>query len=112
MEEKNNRKKFPFAFLAGLIAGIVAGLLFAPRKGSQLRRQLKKKMIKNKILKEVIAKMEAIEKASKEKYFEILEEVSGFYRQAKKIKEEDLKEIIADLKNRWEEIKLKLKTKK
>jgi gas vesicle protein len=108
---KKSGKKIIAGFALGTIAGIIGGILFAPKKGEETRKEIKNKIDKNKFTQEVIKKTEKLTEITKEKYSEIIEEVSGFYKKAKKIKEENLKEIVDELKNRWPEISKKLKTK-
>jgi gas vesicle protein len=95
--------------VTGAIAGIVAGILLAPKKGKETRKELKKAIEKNQIAREVVKRVEKIGEISKEKYLKVVDETSSFYKRAKKVKEEDLKEIVDDLKGRWPEISKKLK---
>ncbi|MFH0987599.1 MAG: YtxH domain-containing protein [Patescibacteria group bacterium] len=111
MEEKNKGvgKKIAFGVIAGTIIGIITGILLAPKKGSEIRKDLKKNA--EKIKKEVAKKVAKARELTKEKYEQIVGEVSGFHKRVKKIKDEDLKEIVDDLKSRWSDISKEIKNR-
>jgi len=108
--KKGIGKKVTAGLLAGAIVGIVTGVLVAPKKGKETRKELKKRIEKNKFAKEVAKKLEKMSGVTKEKYNQAVDEVSDVYRRAKKVKDEDLKEIIGEVKSRWPEIVKKMKT--
>ena len=105
--KRGSGKKIAAGIFAGAIAGAIAGILFTPKKGKEIRADLKKHA--DKIKKEVAKKAEKMEDITKEKYNQAIKEVSVLYKKAKKIKEEDLKEIVDDLKDRWPEVSKKVK---
>lgn len=109
-QKNSSGKKLAAGILAGAIAGLIGGILVAPKKGKETREELKKRIEKNKFAKEVAKRLEKVGEVSKEKYNQIVDEVSDIYRRAKRVKDEDLKEIANDLKNHWPEIAKKLKT--
>ncbi|MGB4253944.1 MAG: YtxH domain-containing protein [Minisyncoccales bacterium] len=103
-------KKVAAGLLAGAIAGMIAGILVAPKKGEETRKELKNRLEKNKFAKEVAKRLEKMGEVTKEKYNQAVDEVSDIYRRAKKVKDEDLKEIVEEIRDRWPEIVKKIKT--
>jgi len=99
-------KKFKF-FGLGALLGAIGALLFAPKSGKELRADIKQ------VSQEIIEKLDAeVEKAkilTKEKYMQIVSEIVKTYHQAEKIKQEDLPQIIEELKAHWQKIEAKLK---
>ena len=93
--------------LAGAIAGIMAGVLLAPKKGKETRKDIKENI--DKLGKEIVNKAGEVEKLTKEKYSNVVDEASDLFQKAKKIKKEDLKKIKKKLKGKWPEISEKLK---
>lgn len=112
MEEKKRSagKKIAAGALIGTIAGLAAGILLAPKKGKETRENLKKAA--DRIGKDIGKKVAKMEKLTKIKYDVIVDEVSALYETAKKIKKEDLKEVIDSFKNRWPETSRKVNSKK
>lgn len=108
--KKHSGKKIAAGFVVAAISGIIAGALLAPKKGKEMRKDFKR--ISEKIGKDVTEKAGKIGKLTEEKYNDIVKEALLFYKKAKEIKEEDLKEIVDNLKDRWPEISKKLKENK
>ncbi len=109
-KKQSSGKKIAAGLLTGVIAGIVTGILIAPKKGKETREELKKRIEKNKFAKEVANRLKKVGEVTKEKYNDVVDEVSDIYRRAKRVKDEDLKEIVEEIKGRWPEIAKKLKT--
>ena len=108
-EEKPKKRGATKKILAAAILGVIAGVLLAPKAGRELRKDLRK--IMQKMEKEIIQKAGKTKKLGREKYDEIVEIAANSYAKAKKIKKEDLKEIVKDLKKCWTDIAKKLKAK-
>lgn len=108
-KQKGSAKKIAIGTLAGAILGVIVGILLAPQKGKKTRKELKK--VSEKIAKDIAKKATGVKKLTKERYNRIVDEVLDFYEKAKKIKKEDLKEIVNDLKAKWPQIAQKLKKK-
>lgn len=100
-------KKVLAGMVAGALVGVMAGILFAPKSGKVTRKELKR--VSDRVGKEIIKRADKFENLTEEKYHQILEEVSGVVRKAKKMKAEDLQEIIDDFKKRWPVILKQLK---
>ncbi len=90
--DKKIDKKMLAGFAVGTVAGAIAGILLAPKSGKETREDLKK--IGDLIGREVAKKAEGVKELTEEKYHQIVEGVSDFYRKAKKLKESDRKKII------------------
>lgn len=112
MEEIKKSKKGKIA--AGIAAGVLAAALVAAFLSSKEGKKFKKNLGKQfeSFKKDVEKKLAEIEVLTKEKYQRVIDEVSGFYKRVKKVKEEDLKEIVADIKARWPKIEKRLKATK
>jgi len=91
----------------GAIAGVIAGLLFAPKSGKETRADLAKHLheMKDKIAKE----LDKAGKVTKETYDKIVDKIVKVYEVEKKITPADAKDVIAKLKNNFEEVKKALK---
>lgn len=91
----------------GAIAGVIAGLLFAPKSGKETRADLVKHLheMKDKIAKE----LDKAGKVTKETYDKIVDKIVKVYEVEKKITPADAKDVIAKLKNNFEEVKKALK---
>lgn len=108
--KKYSGKKIAAGVVVGAISGIIAGVLLAPKKGKEIRKDFKR--ISEKIGKDVAEKAGEVGKLTEEKYSDIVKEASVFYKKAKKIKDEDLKEIVDNIKDRWPEVSEKLEKNK
>ncbi|HOK35244.1 MAG TPA: YtxH domain-containing protein [Candidatus Pacearchaeota archaeon] len=109
-QKKDSGKKITAGLFAGAIAGLLAGILLAPKEGKETREEIKKRIEKNKFAKEVMKRLGKVGEVTKEKYNQVVDEVTDVYKRAKKVKDEDLKEIVDDIKSHWPEIAKKLKT--
>ena len=105
--KKRDGGKIAKGIFAGAIAGIIAGVLFAPKKGKETRKNIKENI--DKLGKEIVDKAGEVEKLTKEKYSDVVDEASDLFQKAKNIKKEDLKKIKKNLKGKWPEISEKLK---
>ncbi|MBU4129132.1 YtxH domain-containing protein [Patescibacteria group bacterium] len=103
----NSVKKIITAGILGIVAGAIAGVLLTPKAGKALRKDLKKVYLK--ISQEVVKDAKKMKNLTQEGYEELVDKISDVYRKAKKVKDEDLEEIVKDLKKRWSEIAKKLK---
>lgn len=108
--KKHSGKKVAAGVVVAAISGIIAGVLLSPKKGKEIRKDFKR--ISEKIGKDVAEKAGEVGKLTEKKYGDIVKEVSVFYKKAKKIKEEDLKEIVDNLKDCWPEVSEKLEKNK
>lgn len=100
-------KKVTAGVFAGAVVGAITALLLAPKKGKDLRADIKKTA--DKIAKDVGKKIAKVKDLTREKYEEIVDEAAKIHKRAKKVKDEDLKEIVAHIKNKWPEISRKIK---
>ncbi len=102
-----DKKELLIGASVGAIAGVIAGLLFAPKAGKETREDLAKNMheMKDKIAKE----LDKAGKVTKETYDKIVDKVVKVYEIEKKITPGDAKDILARLKNNFEEVKKALK---
>lgn len=87
----------------GALAGAIAGILLAPKSGKETRKDIAQWVLK---IKDEIA--EELEKAgdfTKEKYNQVASSVVDTYQKAKKISDDEAKEIKADLAGNFEKVK-------
>ncbi len=110
-EEKKTKmssvKKIITAGILGAAAGAIAGVLLSPKSGKLIRKDLKKVYLK--ISQEVVRDAKKMKNLTQDGYEELVDKISDVYKKAKKVKDEDLEEIVKDLKKRWLEIVKKLK---
>jgi replicative DNA helicase len=95
--------------IASAIAAIGITAFLKTTKGKKTKKEIEK--LAKEFKKDLLAKARKIKEISKEKYEKIVDELSDFYIRVKKVKEEDLKEIVAFLKAKWPQIEKKLKSK-
>jgi len=95
--------------IASAIAAIGITAFLKTAKGKKAKKEIEK--LAKDFKKDLLAKVKKIKEISKEKYEKIVDELSDFYLRVKKVKEEDLKEIVAFLKSKWPQIEKKLKSK-
>jgi len=92
------------AFLSGIFVATAVGgyLLFASKNAKNNREKVEDWMEDAKA--DVVKKIKKIKKISKDKYNEIVDEVSDKYSEMKEIGKEKVDELRDELKSRWAEI--------
>ena len=95
-------KKIAAAVVLGTIAGAIAGVLLAPKSGKETRANAKK--FADDFKKNVAKETAKMSKITQKKYNEIVDMLAKDYEMAKKFKENELDDLIKDVKSRWKQV--------
>lgn len=99
---KSNNLGKTIAVGAGIAALSVAGyVLFGP-EGKKNRKKIKGWAVKMKG--EIIEKFEEMKEVTEPMYHKVVDEISAKYAKAKGISQEEVKEVVTDLKKHWKMI--------
>ncbi|MEI6499862.1 MAG: YtxH domain-containing protein [Armatimonadota bacterium] len=83
--------------------GASAGLVLAPKSGQELRNDIKENLME--IKDQIVERLEKLEDVTQEKYDEVVKVVLAEYSAAKKITDDEAKELEATLRDGYEAIK-------
>lgn len=108
-KKKGSVKEIVAAGILGAVAGVLAGVLLVPKRGKKFQKDLKN--VYRKISEELVKNAKKMKDLTQEGYEELVDKISDVYGKTKEVREEDLKNIVKDLKSRWLEISKKLKKK-
>lgn len=100
---QSNTGKIIGAGLFGLILGAAAGALLSPKSGKQNRENLRNWM--RRMNDELNTRIGETRDMTREKYDQLVDNLSDKYRRMKDIKENELDDFSDELKNRWERIR-------
>lgn len=101
---EHNKKGNVGVFLSGLVvATAIGGYFLFGSKNTRKNRQKVEDGIED-AKADVVARLKKIKRPSRDKYYEIVDEVMNKYSKLKKIGTEKAEELRDELKERWEEI--------
>jgi gas vesicle protein len=101
--QKSNKGKIFAAGIIGAALGVFAGMMMSPRGGKENRRALKS--WSDQMKDEIKERTQNIQDMTKEKYDQLVDTVSQKYRNMQNIKNSEVEDLTADLKQRWERVK-------
>lgn len=90
----------------GAAIGLASGLFLQSRQGKQLTKDAQKKALQ--LQKKVMTKLRDVEKLTKEKYEELVEEVLSYYTKTKEIAAKELPDVRKYLLARWKTIEAEI----
>lgn len=101
--EKNKKNNIE-AFLSGVfVATAIGGYFLFGSKNARKNRQKIDNWIEN-AQEDVMTQIKKIKKISKDKYYEIVDEISDKYSKLKEVGKEKADELRLELKSKWEQI--------
>lgn len=104
---EHNKKGNMGAFLSGIfVATTIGGYFLFGSKNAKRNRQKVEDHIED-AKADVMARLKKIKKLSRDKYYEIVDDVSNKYSEMKKIGAEKVDALRDGLKEKWEEIEEK-----
>jgi len=103
MAKKKNSLKILEGALAGAALGVMAGMLLAPESGKALRKDVKKKSAE--FYNRLSTQLKKAKKMSEEDYKEMVEKAMKGYAKAKKLSEKEVKELTKQAKSHWKHFK-------
>lgn len=102
MESKKPSSHLGAGLAAGAILGLAAGFFLQSKQGKALTKDAQKKAVQ--LQKQVMKKLQGVEKMSKEKYLEIVDDVLAYYEKTKEVTKSEIPEVKKFLVGRWKEI--------
>jgi gas vesicle protein len=101
---EHNKKGNMGAFLSGVfVATAVGGYLLFGSKNAKKNRQKVEDWVED-AKADVVSRLKKIKRLSRDKYYEIVDDVSGKNSKMKDVGKEKADELRDELKRRWEEI--------
>ena len=97
-----DKKTFVEGIAVGAVAGAIAGLLLAPKSGQEMRNDIKEALME--IKDQIVERLEKLEDVTQEKYDEVVKAVLAEYSAAKKITDDEAKELETKLRDGYEAI--------
>ena len=98
-----DKKNLIEGLAVGAVAGAIAGLLLAPKSGEEMRNDIKEDLMD--IKDQIVERLEKLEDLTQAKYDEVVKAVVAEYSAAKKITDDEAKELEAKLGDDYEAIK-------
>ena len=98
-----DKKTFVEGIAVGAVAGAIAGLLLAPKSGQEMRNDIKEALME--IKDQIVERLEKLEDFTQETYDAVVKAVIAEYAAAKKITDDEAKELEAKLGDGYEAIK-------
>jgi len=92
------------SFLKGVLFGVVAGILLAPKSGRETREEIKK--IYAEITDRITEELARLKEVTRDAYNEVVHSVVNAYVQAKQITTMEAEQIIAELKDGYDKIRV------
>ena len=101
---EKNKKGNISAFLSGaIVATALAGYTFFLSKNSKKNRDVTEKWVDD-AKEEALSKVKTIKKLSKDKYYEIVDQISDKYSKIKEVGSEKADQFREELKAKWQEV--------
>jgi len=94
----------------GVLLGLVAGYFIQSKRGKELTADAEKKI--KEVQAQVMSKLEKVEHLTKDKYAEIVDQVTAYYVKSKDIAETEVPMVRDYFMTRWEAIQEYLKENK
>lgn len=98
-----NKLKILEGALTGAVLGVVAGIMLTPESGKELRNDLKKKTAE--FYRYFGTQLKKIEKVSEKDYKIMVKKAMETYGKAKKLSQDEIKEITKNAENYWKHLK-------